>query len=184
MQLTTHELSIIPSIVAVVAIVGGYLGVRSANRTSVSIARDERAARRESELDTLKRAAYSAFLVALSKLADDQIELDVATKHERSEREEIWLRATQSARVANDNLATLALVAPQSICAFANAAFGHALKATEADIAAVAEEGEALAGAMRRDLESGANQTTSQSQVCDLYAADCTIFLDAIAVAD
>lgn len=155
MQLTAHELSIIPTIVAVIAIVGGYLGVRSANRTSVIIARDERAARRGSELDTLKRTAYSAFLVALSKLTDDQIELDIATKQRRPEREEIWLRATHSARIANDSLAILSLVAPQSIYAFANAAFGHALKATEADIGAVAEEGETLAGAMHLDLESG-----------------------------
>jgi hypothetical protein len=155
MQLTTHELSIVPSIVAVIAIVGGYLGVRSANRTSVAIARDERAARRQSELDTLKRAAYSDFLLTLSKLTDDQIELDIATKHKRPEREEIWLRATHSASMANDNLAALSLIAPQSICAFANAAFGHALKATDEDITAVAEEAEALADAMRHDLESG-----------------------------
>jgi len=154
MQLTAHELSIIPSIIAVVAIAGGYLGIRSANHTSVAIARDERAARRRSETDTLKRVAYSAFLAALSTLTDDQIEHDIATKQNRSDREEIWLRATQSARVANDNLAALSLVAPESIYAFANAAFGRALKATEEDIGAVAEEGEALAGAMRRDLGS------------------------------
>jgi hypothetical protein len=153
-QLTTHELSIIPSIVAVSAIAGGYLGVRSANRTSVAIARDERATRRHSELDAIKRTIYSAFLVALSKLTDDQIELDIATKHEQPEREDVWLRTTRSARAANDNLATLSLVAPQSIYTFANTAFGHALKATQRDIAAVAEEGEALARAMRRDLES------------------------------
>jgi hypothetical protein len=154
MQLTTHELTAIPSAVAIIAIAGGYLGVRSANLTAVAIAREERAARRRSELDTLKRAAYSAFLVALSKLADDQIELDVATKHKRPDRGEIWLRATDSARVANDNLATLSLVAPQSIHAFANAAFGRALKATEEEILAVAQEGEELADAMRIDLES------------------------------
>jgi hypothetical protein len=154
MQLTTHELTSIPSAVAVIAIVGGYLGVRSANLTAVAIAREERDARRRSELDTLKRAAYSAFLLVLSKLADDQIELDIATKHERPDRDEIWLRATDSARVANDNLATLSLVAPQSIRASANAAFGRALKATEEDILAVAEEGEELADTMRIDLES------------------------------
>jgi hypothetical protein len=153
-QLTAHELSIIPSIVAVTAIAGGYLGVRSANRTSVAIARDERDARRQSELDALKRTAYSAFLAALSKLTDDQIELDIATKHEQPEREEVWLRTTHSARVANDNLATLSLVAPQSICALANTAFGHALKTTQGDIGTVAEEGEALVHAMRHDLES------------------------------
>lgn len=154
MQLTTHELTIVPSVVAVIAIAGGFFGVRSANLTAVAIARDERDARRRSELDTQKRIVYSAFLVALSKLTDDQIELDIATNHKRPERDEIWLRATNSARVANDNLATLSLVATPSLSASANAAFGHALKATEAEIAALAEEGEELAGAMRRDLES------------------------------
>jgi hypothetical protein len=86
-HLTAHELTVTSSAVAVVAIVSGYLGVKSANRTAVAIAREERAARRRSELDTLKRAAYSAFLATLSKLADDQIELDIATKHKRPNKE-------------------------------------------------------------------------------------------------
>lgn len=154
MHLTGHELAAIPSAVAVVAIAGGYLGVRSANQTAVAIAREERAARRRSELDALKRAAYSGFLVTLSKLADDQIELDIATKHTRPNRDVIWLRATESARVANDSLATLSLVAPAAISAHANAAFGRALNAVEGDILAVAEEAEELAEAMRIDLES------------------------------
>lgn len=152
MQLTAHELMVIPSIIAVIAIAGGYLGVRSANLTAVSIARDERAARRRSEQDLLRRAAYSAFLVTLSKLIDDQIELDIATRHKRPNRDQIWLRATDSARVANDNLATLSLVAPIPIRTLANSAFERALKAAEQDILALAEDGEALADAMRLDL--------------------------------
>jgi hypothetical protein len=154
LQLTVHELTAIPSTVAVIAIAGGYLGVRSANRTAIAIAREERAARRRGERDTLKRAAYSAFLVAVSKLTDDQIELDISTKRNRPNRDEIWLRATESARVANDSLATLTLVAPVSIRTLANAAFGRALKAVEDDILAIAEEGEHLAEAMRIDLDS------------------------------
>jgi hypothetical protein len=101
-----------------------------------------------------RRAAYSAFLVAVSKLTDDQIELDISTKRNRPNRDEIWLRATESARVANDSLATLTLVAPVSIRTLANAAFGRALKAVEDDILAIAEEGEHLAEAMRIDLDS------------------------------
>ena len=38
--------------------------------------------------------------------------------------------------------------------ALANAAFSHALKASENDITALAEEGQELADAIRRDLES------------------------------
>jgi hypothetical protein len=155
MELTTDELTLVPSVVAIIAIVGGYMGVRSANQTAVAIARDERDAQRRSELDTQKRIAYSAFLVALAQLTDDEIELDIATKRQRSERSDVWLKATNSARMANDSLANLSLVAPRSICDSANAAFGHALKAAEEDIAALAEEGEALADSMRNDLESG-----------------------------
>ena len=154
MQLTANELALVSSVVAVVAIVGGYLGVRSANNTAVAIARDERAARRRSELDSQKRIAYSSFLVALSQLADDQIQLDIATRQKRTERDELWLKAANSARIANDSLANLYLVAPESIRALANTAFSHALKASDSDITTLAEEGEDLAGTMRNDLES------------------------------
>ena len=90
--------------------------------------------------------------MTLSKLIDDQIELDIATRHKRPNRDQIWLRATDSARVANDNLAALSLVAPIPIRTLANSAFERALKAAEQDILALAEDGEALADAMRLDL--------------------------------
>ena len=154
MHLTAHELALVPSTVAIAAIVGGYLGVRSANTTAVSIARDERAARRRSDLDAQKRAAYCSYLVALSKLTDDQIELDIATRKTRPEKDELWFRAANSARLANDNLANLCLIASEPVRALANAAFNHALKASENDIAALAEEGEELADAIRNDLQA------------------------------
>jgi hypothetical protein len=50
-QITAHELTVASSGVAALAIVGGYLGVRSANHTAVAIARDERSARRRNDLD-------------------------------------------------------------------------------------------------------------------------------------
>jgi hypothetical protein len=154
MHLTAHELALVPSTVAIAAIVGGYLGVRSANTTAVSIARDERAARRRSDLDAQKRAAYCSYLVALSKLTDDQIELDIATRKTRPEKDELWFRAANSARLANDNLANLCLIASEPVRALANAAFNHALKASANDIAALAEEGEELADAIRNDLQA------------------------------
>ena len=153
MQLTVDELTLVSSAVAVVAIVGGYLGVRSANNTAVAIARDERAARRRSELDSQKRVTYSSFLAALSELADDQIQLDIATRQRQTKKDELWLRAANSARIANDGLANLCLVAPESIRALANTAFSSALKASDRDITTLAEEGEELAGAMHDDLE-------------------------------
>ncbi len=154
MQLTANELALVSSVVAVAAIVGGYLGVRSANNTAIAIARDERAARRRSELDNQKRIAYSSFLVTLSQLADDQIQLEIATRQKQTGREELWLKAANSARMANDRLANLCLVAPESIQALANPAFSHALKASDSDITTLAEEGEDLAGTMRNDLQS------------------------------
>ena len=155
MRLTTNEMTLISSGVAIAAIVAGYLGVRSANRTAIVIARDERSARQQSEQDALKRASYSAFLLTLSKLTDDQIALDIATKQDRADREELWLRAIQSAADANNHLATLRLVAPEFIYASANAAFRSALDATEGAISPLAEEGEQLTEAMRKDLEAG-----------------------------
>ena len=86
----------------------GYLGVKSANNTAVAIARKERAARRRSELDSQKRIAYSSFLTALSQLADDQIKLDIAARQKRTEKDDLWLRAANSARIANDSLPILA----------------------------------------------------------------------------
>ena len=44
MRLTTNEMTLISSGVAIAAIVAGYLGVRSANRTAIVIARDKRSA--------------------------------------------------------------------------------------------------------------------------------------------
>jgi hypothetical protein len=154
MHLTSSELTLASSAVTVVAILGGYLGVRSANRTAIAVARSERAARRRSELDSQKRVAYSSFLAALSQLGDDQIQLEIATRKKQADREELWSRVVSSARVANDSLANLALVAPKSVRALANIAFRDTLKATDNDITMLAEEGEELASLMRDDLDS------------------------------
>ena len=67
-NLTEHELTAASSAVAALAIVGGYLGVRSANRNAVKIAREERSSRRHDELDALKRVAYARCVAALLAL--------------------------------------------------------------------------------------------------------------------
>src|SRR5215472_10480105 len=97
MQVTSHELAAAASVVAVLSIVGGYLGVRSANRTAVTIAREERVARRSSDLDALKRVVYSEFLVTLSKLADDQMAFDATTRCPQEEYSKMWQRSVDSA---------------------------------------------------------------------------------------
>ena len=73
-NLTEQELAAASSAVAALAIVGGYLGVRSANRNAVEIAREERSSRRHDELDALKRITYARCVAAL--LALDTASLD------------------------------------------------------------------------------------------------------------
>jgi hypothetical protein len=153
-QLTSHELTAASSVVAALAVVGGYLGVRSANRNALGIAREERSARRRRELNDLKRTIYSEFLAALSVLADEQISFDAATTNKSKEADDLWRRAVDSAQTANNKLAQLTLIAPSQIHTMAEGAFKRALKATESDIAAIATEEEQLIVSMRADLES------------------------------
>jgi hypothetical protein len=58
MHLTGHELALVPNIVAAIDIVGGYMGVRSANRNARTLARDRYMLDRRTEtyLDLLKAA--------------------------------------------------------------------------------------------------------------------------------
>lgn len=76
MILTGNELAAASSAVAAIGILGGYLGVRSANRNALQIAREERATRRRDELDDLKRATYVRFLAALTSLSVASLEVE------------------------------------------------------------------------------------------------------------
>jgi hypothetical protein len=79
MILTAGELAAVSSAVAALGILGGYLGVRSANGNAVKIAREERSTRRRDELDDLKRATYARFLAALTALAVASLRLEDIT---------------------------------------------------------------------------------------------------------
>ncbi len=68
MVLTGQELTAASSAVAALAIVGGYLGVRSANRNAVKIAREQRSSQRQVELEALKRVTYARCVAALPAL--------------------------------------------------------------------------------------------------------------------
>jgi hypothetical protein len=57
------------SAVAAIAIVGGYFGVRSANRAAVNIAREERSAQKKYDFEALRRKTYAEGLAALSEVA-------------------------------------------------------------------------------------------------------------------
>lgn len=79
MILTAGELAAVSSAVAALGILGGYLGVRSANLNAVKIAREERSTRRRDELADLKRATYARFLAALTALAAASLRLEAIT---------------------------------------------------------------------------------------------------------
>jgi hypothetical protein len=79
MILTANELAAVSSAVAALGILGGYLGVRSANGNAVKIAREERSTRRRDELNDLKRATYARFLAALTALAAASLRLEAIT---------------------------------------------------------------------------------------------------------
>src|SRR6266513_1436954 len=115
MVLTVHELTAASSAVALLAILGGYLGVRSANRNALKIAREERSSRRRDELDDLRRATYAKFLVALTALAIASLEQEAiaATPQIRGEpRIKAMKKRTDALATARNIAAELDLLAP------------------------------------------------------------------------
>jgi hypothetical protein len=75
MQITGQEVAAASSVVAALAIVGGYLGVWSTNQNALKIAREERSFKQKEAETELKRAAYLRLLVALRVLAAASLEL-------------------------------------------------------------------------------------------------------------
>jgi hypothetical protein len=125
-QLTGHELTAATSAVAALAIVGGYLGVRSANRNAVRIAREERSSRRENEANALMRTTYARCLAALNILAVTSMEfsgpknkmrsVDIPDK-ELQEEYDAALAKCSAAEVSAHNVgAEIDLIAPPAIC--------------------------------------------------------------------
>jgi hypothetical protein len=74
MHISGNELTADSSVVAALAIVGGYLGVHAANGNALKIAREECSSRQKSQLDELKRITYVRLLVALGGLATANME--------------------------------------------------------------------------------------------------------------
>lgn len=125
-QLTDHELTAISSAVAALAIVGGYLGVRSANRNAVRIATVERSSRRADEFNALIRATYARSLAALNVLAvasmefskpkAEMLRVDIPGERLREEYE-VALAKCSAAEVSAHNVgAEIDLLAPPEIC--------------------------------------------------------------------
>jgi hypothetical protein len=126
MQLTGHELTAASSAATALAIVGGYLGVRSANRNAVRIAREERLSRGESEANALMRATYARSLTALNVLAVASMEFSRpkremhsvdAPSNELQEEYDAALAKCSAAEVSAHNVgAEIDLIAPPAIC--------------------------------------------------------------------
>ena len=155
MHLTDHELTAASSAVAALAIIGGYLGVRSANRNALAIAREERSTRRKDELDALKRATYAKFLAALTALATLSMERDGANSNAKASpayRTSVlrqWLAAMHAGMAA---LAEVELIAPDIVRELAQRAFAASRASTQTDATSFIRTVGVVGVAMRYDL--------------------------------
>jgi hypothetical protein len=126
MQLTGHELTAASSAVTALAIVGGYLGVRSANRNAVRIAEGERSSRLEGEANALMRATYARSFTALNVLAvasmefsrpkREMLSVDIPGKELQEEYNVARARCSVAEISAHDVGAEIDLIAPPKIC--------------------------------------------------------------------
>jgi hypothetical protein len=159
MHLTGQELTAASGAVAALAIVGGYLGVRSANRNALKIAREERTTRRKDELDALKRATYARLLAALAGLSLAATAKDAASHNAKSSSEH-WLSVLRllitALQIAQDTIAEVNLIAPDIVCELADKAFVAASTCTTTDGSAYYRTFGGLSLAMRNDLRGSA----------------------------
>lgn len=156
MYLTQHELTAASSAVAALAILGGYLGVRSANRNSLKIAREERVSRRHNELDALKRATYAKFLAALSALAlaAQEHEAITASPEIRGDtRITAIKKRTDALTTAQNMFAELELIAPDLLREIAADSLECARECIRKNSIAFIREVAKLRLAMRHDLQ-------------------------------
>jgi gas vesicle protein len=84
MHITGNELTAASSVVAALAIIGGYLGVRSANQNALKISREERSSKQKEELDSIKRTIYAKLMDDLMAVAAVSMELSSLGKDPRS----------------------------------------------------------------------------------------------------
>lgn len=155
MHLTDHELTAASSAVAALAIIGGYLGVRSANHNALAIAREESSTRRKDELDALKRATYAKLLAALTVLSTSSMEREganhnaTATPAYRVSTLRQWLAAMHAGMAA---LAEVELIAPDLVRELAQRAFAASRASTQTDANSFTRTLGVVGVAMRYDL--------------------------------
>jgi hypothetical protein len=157
MYLTQHELTAASSVVAALAILGGHLGVRSANRNALKIASEERSSRYQSELGALKRVTYARLLTALDSLASasQQQEKVIANEEIRGgERITAIRRREEALTTALNIIAEFELFAPDALCKIASEALQGASTCTRESSHEFTSKAARLRIAMRRDLQS------------------------------
>jgi hypothetical protein len=155
-HITGHELTVASSAVAGLAIVGGYLGVSSANRNALKIAREERSSQRKDELDALKRTTYAKALGALTTLAAANLEqaaLLAGTNMSAAFQLAATRKRIDAMRAAHDSIAELELVSTnRQLRELANEALNGAMKCTLQDRSAFIRGAAKLRASLVDDL--------------------------------
>lgn len=162
MHLTEQELAAASSVVAALAIIGGYLGVRSANRTAVEIADAERSSRRRDDLESAKRACFVKTFAALNSLATTSIELsdieeeisstDAPTLQQIAMRKAAEKRQFQAQFEASNAIAEADLLASEDVRALMRATLIDARRCSIHLVPLFLDETTKLREAMRLDL--------------------------------
>lgn len=155
-HITGDELTAASSAVAALAIVGGYLGVSSANRNALKIAREERTAKRKDELQALKRTTYGKLLSAVTALAAANMEQKALASDPKTGAT-FNLDATRkrmaAAQAVQDSMAEMALISSNNMLDnIANEAFIGATNCTRDDMLAFTRGAAKLRAALRNDL--------------------------------
>ena len=154
--LTGHELTAIPSAVAMLAIVGGYIGVRTANNNALSIAREERSSRRQGELTALRRTTYARLLAALTSLASAALEQEAIVANAQIHGEQrigVIMKKKEALTEARNIVAELKLLAAEALRDLANNTLETARLCSRENEAVFIEETAKLRAAMRRELD-------------------------------
>jgi hypothetical protein len=167
MPITGHELTALPSVVAAIAIIGGYVGVRSANQNTLNLAREERSSRQKDELDALKRSIYAKYDATLSMLVKATVDVSQLSSQPVSEHlSDVAIAAIQNRMdmlaSAHTLLAELRFVAPDHVSNLASEAENAAGKFTMADDTAYIRSLVKLRFAMLEDLHRSKVPTAAE----------------------
>ena len=139
------------------AIVGGYIGVRSANRNALTIAAEERSSRRQDELDALKRTTYARLLAALTSLASAALEQEAIvanTQVHGEQRISVMMKKKEALAEARNIAAELDLLATDALRDLANNSLEIARSCGRENEAVFTQATAKLRAVMRYDLHS------------------------------